>query len=96
VSSFIQAFEEEITNLEQLFKDRWDKGLAVFETDDALMTDLKDLKFKIEFECGMSRKFLASQDYTNALINFGLASRNYGVFFHEASRKWRAVNHSDK
>lgn len=94
--SFTQALGTEITNLEQLFKDRWDKGLAIFETDEALMMDLKDLKFKIEFECGMARKFLSSQDYTNALTNFGLASRNYGVFFHEASKKWREHHGSDK
>lgn len=88
MSSLTKTFEEEIQNLEQLFKDRWDKGLPVFEDDEQLMVFFKDLKFKIEFECAMAKKFLASQDYVNAVVNFGLASRNYGVFFYEASRKW--------
>lgn len=88
MQSFVKSFEEELSDLEELFKKRWDKGLPVFEDDDDLMLVLKDLKFKIEFECGMARKFLAACDYTNALVNFGLASRNYGVFFYEASKKW--------
>jgi hypothetical protein len=87
--SFTKAFEEEIQNLEQLFKDRWEGILPVIESNDAAMLILKDLKFKIEFECGMALKFLKAMDYTNAIVNFSLAERNYGVFFHIAQQLWQ-------
>jgi hypothetical protein len=92
--SFTQAFEQEITNLEELFKQRWETILPIAEGDAQMMPYLKGWKFKIEFECGMTRKFLKEMDYTNALTNFGLAERNYGVFFHEAQRLWQSSRQS--
>jgi len=88
MQSFSMSFEEEIKNLETLFNERWEQILPIAEPNDTAMTILKDLKFKIEFECGMALKFLKAMDYTNALVNFGLAERNYGVFFHVAQQLW--------
>jgi hypothetical protein len=89
MTSFTQAFEQEITNLEELFKERWEKILPIAELNEPAMAVLKDLKFKLELECGMALKFHKAQDYTNALVNFGLAERNYGVFFHVAQQLWQ-------
>jgi hypothetical protein len=94
--SFTQAFEQEIQNLEQLFNERWEKILPIAENSAQMMPHLKDLKFKIEFECGMALKFLKGMDYTNALVNFGLAERNYGVFFHLAQQLWQEHKASDQ
>jgi hypothetical protein len=89
MTSFTQAFEQEIANLEELFKERWEKILPIAELNEPDMAVLKDLKFKLELECGMARKFLKGQEYTHALVNFGLAERNYGVFFHVAKQLWQ-------
>ena len=96
MTSFTQAFEQEIQNLEQLFKERWDTILPIAELNEPAMAVLKDLKFKLEFECGMALKFHKAQDYTNALVNFGLAERNYGVFFHVAQQFWQQAQAANK
>lgn len=88
MQSFTKAFEKEIQDLENLFKERWEGILPIVEDNAAAMIILKDLKFKIEFECGMATKFLKAMDYTNALVNFGLAERNYGVFFLHSQQLW--------
>jgi hypothetical protein len=87
--SFTTSFEKEIKDLEDLFKERWDTILPIVEDNETALTILKDLKFKIELECGMATKFLKAMDYKNALVNFGLAERNYGVFFHIAQQLWQ-------